>query len=98
MHQFVYFGDRSKHKTNVITVAYILHCNHIQFEFVCSRNDDIYDKEEGKSLAFERLARDPIQITFTNNVYSTIANHMLEMRQQSLPSWGRKMLRKYLTV
>lgn len=96
MHQFIYFGDRSKHKANVITVAYVRQEDILQFEYACSRSDDLYNKDEGKCLAVERLSRDPIVIPVVDNVYSTITSHMLSTRKPSLPSWARKLLRQYL--
>ncbi len=93
--RYMYFGNRSKHNTHVITVAFTRDDNKIYFGVAYCNKDDNYNKQFGKQLACERLVTngtDGIDIIPGNSIYDTIWDYLYYgARGQRLtynkPSW-----------
>jgi hypothetical protein len=91
----MYFGDRSVHDTNVVTIAFTRDDTKIYFGVSYCNKGDIYNKHYGKDLARERLVTngdDGIDIIPGVSVYDAIWNYLYysERGQRltySKPSW-----------
>ena len=95
-HNYIYLGDRSKARTNVITIAYEiekaefndtrLDVEVIKFGIAFSNNKDLYDKTLGKKLAGYRCNGMPYRFFKTKfGIKHTILSGL---QKQELPSWA----------
>lgn len=98
--KYHYFGDRSKSRTNVITFATILDKkkNLIRFAYSCSNNKDVYNKQLGRKIAFERLFMskhgDNIDLSNLDCKYSLINNYLLNYIKTNpsyFPAWALEL-------
>ena len=105
-HNYIYLGDRSKARTNVITIAYEiekaefndtnLNVEVIKFGIAFSNSKDLYDKTLGKKLASYRCNGMPYRFFKTKfGITHTIFTGMLK---QDLPSWAHDMSVEYLFI
>jgi len=93
--KFIYLGDRSKARTNVITIAYKLEPHNVaRFGIAFSNKNDLYSKEFGKSLAIERYEQPHRHfIDKTKGSYFAILESLEEIE---MPSWAYDMIEKEL--
>lgn len=103
---YIYLGNRSKARTNVITIAYKiekaefndtrLNVEVIKFGIAFSNIKDLYNKTSGKKLAGYRCGNMPYRFFKTKfGITHTILTGLL---RQDLPSWAYDMIIEYLSV
>ncbi len=88
--KFIYLGDRSKARTNVITIAYELEAdNVVRFGIAFSNKNDLYSKEFGKSLAVERYELPYRHFIGPKGSYFTIIE---KLQGIEMPGWAYDMV------
>jgi hypothetical protein len=94
--KYIYIGERSYARTNVITIAFAIMNNILYFGVAFSNKADLYNKDIGKQLAFDRM----FDLQYTQNVknvnthYKVISNVILKtlLNTKNYPKWAQSYI------
>lgn len=108
MIKFHYFGDLSKAKTNVITVASELLKDpagkfHVDIAYSFSNELDVFNKHIGKQIAVNRLKKQSTRLSIGDypvyhEINKQIAEYILSQSyiESGIPAWTINILKEYV--